>query len=79
MSGKVTWLAKEPAPTGHQLFLTLRLPGYRLDTDGSLLEIMDQNPDQEAWVVLSGQVRGCRLFQEELYLLRLTNLVRLLE
>jgi hypothetical protein len=59
--------------------LTLKVPGYRLDVDGALAEAMGPGPDPGAWVVLTGEVRGCRLFQDRHYLLRLAGLVRILD
>jgi hypothetical protein len=72
-------MARNPARTGDRLFLTLKVPGYGLDGDGSLTEALDQGTKLEAWVVLSGEVKECRGFQEKGYLLRLTGLIRVLD
>jgi hypothetical protein len=76
--GRVSWVAHDPTPTGDRLFLALKVPGYCLDIDGSLLKSKEPAPGAEAWVVLSGEVRGCRLFQERYYLTRLAGLARVL-
>ncbi|MDR1308643.1 MAG: hypothetical protein LBL95_01890 [Deltaproteobacteria bacterium] len=75
--GRVSWLAREPALAGESLFLTLKVPGYHLGADGSLFPAVGL--ELGAWVVLSGEVMGCRLVQERRYLLRLAGLVRVLD
>jgi hypothetical protein len=75
--GRVSWVSKAPAPAGDRLVLTLKVPGYRLDLDGSLREALER--DGEAWLILSGEVRSCRQFQGQYYSLRLTGLVRILD
>jgi hypothetical protein len=78
-SGRLSWVSCDPAPAGDRLFLTLKLPGYHLDDDGSLLEAIASDPELEAWVIISGEVKDCRLVQDQYYLLRLTDLVRVLD
>ncbi len=73
--GRPVWLAAEPQPAGRLLNLTVDLPGFRLEPDGSL------RPAGEAGasvaLVLLGRVRACRrLPGRGLYLLRLKLLGR---
>ncbi|MDR2386344.1 MAG: hypothetical protein LBE80_02005 [Deltaproteobacteria bacterium] len=77
--GRVSWICKGPTPAGHRLVLTLKVPGYRLDLDGSLSQALESNLEAEAWVVLSGEVRSCRWFQGEYYSLRFARLVRVMD
>ncbi|MDR2301830.1 MAG: hypothetical protein LBF38_07315 [Deltaproteobacteria bacterium] len=72
-------MSKAPAPAGDRLVLTLKVPGYRLDLDGSLSEATPSDGASEAWVVLSGEVRSCRPFQDDYYLLRFARLVRIID
>lgn len=91
---RLSWLAQESAETGQRLLLTLKIPGYFLDCDGSLRnsggspdisESVDEPrssvpaPQTEAVVVISGQVRRCRLSPAGNFVLRLADLMRLLD
>lgn len=73
--GRPLWFAAESQPAGRLLNLTVEIPGFHLEPDGSL------RPAEEAGasvaVVLLGRVRACRrLPRRGLYLLRLKLLGR---
>ena len=67
------WLCPQPCPVGLRLVATCKLPGFKLEGDGSL---MPSRPDSEAELNLMGQVKACRLFKN-LYIVRLKLLGRI--
>jgi len=70
------WLCPSPHPVGRRLFIQLKLPGFKLEEDGSLIPAGDRS---EAALSLLGLVVSCRFFRSQnQYILRLKLLGRVL-
>ena len=71
---RLRWLCSAPQPPGRELTLTIDLPGFDLEDDGSL---RPAGPPASASLVLLGRVRGCRFWPPgAVYVLRLSLLGR---
>ena len=73
--GRPFWTAESPQPAGRVLNITVEMAGFSLAGDGSLIQA---GPAARAYVVMIGQVKGCRFIPSwKLYALRLKLLGRL--
>ncbi|MDR1045620.1 MAG: hypothetical protein LBP33_10960 [Candidatus Adiutrix sp.] len=73
--GRPLWLFSQAGTPGRMLNLSLTVPGFSLDRDGSL---QTASPETEARLLILAQVRGCRYFPPHgLYVWRLKLLGRI--
>ena len=57
--GRPCWVFHQAQPRGRVVSISLKLPGFSLEPDGSLKA---DSPESEARLVLLAQVRACRYF-----------------
>jgi len=73
--GRPFWMAESGQPAGRILNITVEMSGFSLDDDGAL---KPAGPSAVAYVVIVGQVKGCRFIPPwKQYVLRLKLLGRL--